>query len=111
MQLSSKKSQPSGICFKAEEKRGEVIRCTTELFRRIVKGDFLCVIGPPACGKTITMLQAACTAVSETKKKVLESSFCYSTPRLPIFIRAAELAQILAATSDANVQSLEELVQ
>jgi len=101
MQLSSKKSQPSGICFKAEEKRGEVISCAAELSRRLVKGDFLCVIGPPACGKTITML----LEIS------LESSFRCSPPRLPIFIRAAELEQILAATSDANVQSLEELVQ
>jgi len=75
--------------FNAEEKRGEVISCAAELSRGLVKGDFLCVIGPPAIGKTITML----LEIS------LESSFRCSPPRLPIFIRAAELEQILAAIS------------
>ena len=94
----------------AEEKSGEVIRCVTGLLSRLVEGDFICLIGPPACGKTIAMLKATCVAVAEANKQ-LETRLCRSCPRLPVFMRAAELAKILAATESAHVQTLEALVQ
>ena len=56
------------------------------------------------------MFQTTCAAVAEVKAQ-LETRACRSTPRLPIFMRAAELTKILAATDSANVQSLEALVQ
>ena len=44
----------------AEDKgKCSIIDSAEELLAKLSKGDFMCVIGPPASGKTVTMFQVS----------------------------------------------------
>jgi len=90
------------------------IESAQDLLHRLNKGYFMCMIGPPASGKTLTMFQIASTAAAAVQKCVDEGcvGFLGGTlpPRIPLFMRAAELSTLVDCTTEQPM-SLEALVQ
>ena len=98
------------------------IASTRELLRRVLNGNFTCLIGQPACGKTITMLQVASAAAASVSEWA-HSARDGDPPRIPIFARAAELSTLLhaehkkskqlgqTATPSCGPETLESLLQ
>ena len=89
----------------------KVIDSAHKLLHRLLKGYFLSLLGPPACGKTVTMLQVACAAASAVQKYV-DGGLLQATlpPRIPLFMRAAELSTLVAGATQ-QPRSLEALVK
>ena len=89
----------------------KVIDSANKFLHMLLKGHFLCLLGPPACGKTINMLQVACAAAASVQKCV-DGGVLQETlpPRIPLFMRAAELSTLVSSATQ-QVRSLEALVQ
>jgi len=66
-----------------------------------------CMTGPPASGKTVTMLQIVYAAVNECNAQM---DACSKIPFLPLFMRATELPALLLETDKVS-ENLRNLVQ
>jgi hypothetical protein len=71
----------------------------------------MCLIGPPASGKTVTMLQVACAAADAMQRRV-DRGLLQDTllPRIPIFMRAVELSTRMKQAAK-HPETLEALVK
>eukprot|EP00961_Rhodomonas_salina_P083775 1125750-Rhodomonas_salina.1 len=72
-----------------------------DVLRESAKGQVFCVIGPPASGKTTTLLRIATCAA--------ENALRNPEARIPLFIRASELPALLATQTeddDGDIVSL-----
>ena len=90
---------------------GKIVDSVQKLLHMLLKGQFLCLLGPPACGKTVTMLHVACAAAAAAQKCVdggLQQGALL--PRIPLFMRGVELSTLLAGDSKPPMR-LEELVK
>jgi predicted ATP-dependent serine protease len=82
-----------------------------ELLSMVVKGRFICLIGPPASGKTVTMLQVACAACTVMQVYADKDSEENGVPpHVPIFMRAAQLSSLVTQESK-QIKSLEALIR
>jgi len=84
------------------------------LLHMLLKGRFMCLVGPPASGKTVTMFQIAFAAAAAMQQCV-DGDFPQGAlpPRIPLFMRAVELSALLTEkTRDfSQIDSLETLVK
>ncbi len=82
----------------AKKTNMRVIKSAEMLLHRLIQGHFMCLIGPPASGKTVTMLQVACAAADAKQRRVdmglLQDNL---PPCIPIFLRAAELSTLFCS--------------
>jgi hypothetical protein len=62
-----------------------------------------CLTGPPASGKTVTMLQTVHAAVNQCRRKMQEGE-----PLVPVFMRASELSKLL--TDGRAAHEVQELL-
>lgn len=65
-----------------------------------------CLTGPPASGKTVTMLQIVHAAVRECIAQMEKED---GMPLLPVFVRAAELSNLMS-NSDSEAVTLRQLL-
>jgi len=61
-----------------------------------------CLIGPPASGKTVTMLQIVYAAVIKCRSKALEGQW----GSIPVFMRATELSALLSEDRARELKTL-----
>jgi hypothetical protein len=97
----------------ADAKHGSSKRIGTaqDLLNMLVKGRFISLIGPPACGKTVTMLQVACAACTVMQVYADKDSEENGVPpHVPIFMRAAQLSSLVTQESK-QIKSLEALIR
>ena len=86
------------------------IESADALLQRIVReGQTMCVIGAPASGKTLCMLQVACAAASKVEAWI-EGQQDASQPLIPVFMRAAEFSALLDGREE-NIKSLNDLAE
>jgi hypothetical protein len=104
-------SKGADASSQAEKTDMKVIESAGMLLHRLLKGHFMCLIGPPASGKTVTMLQVACAAVDAMQRRV-DRGLLQDTllPRIPIFMRAVELSTRMKQAAK-QPETLESLVK